>query len=128
MPTYDYECSACGHKFEEYQSIKAKPLRKCPACAKNTVKRLIGTGAGIIFKGSGFYQTDYRSESYKAGAKAESDRSSAAAKTGDAATAAKSSDSTAKPASTSASTTSSASGNGNGSTKSGGTARRKKSD
>ncbi len=65
MPTYDYECAACGHEFEKFQSITASPIRKCPACSRLKVKRLIGTGAGVIFKGSGFYQTDYRSESYK---------------------------------------------------------------
>ena len=68
MPTYDYECDACGHAFEEFQSIKAEPIRKCPQCGRKKVRRLIGIGAGVIFKGSGFYQTDYRSESYKAGA------------------------------------------------------------
>ena len=68
MPTYDYECNACGHGFEEFQSIKAEPIHKCPKCGKRKVRRLIGIGAGVIFKGSGFYQTDYRSESYKAGA------------------------------------------------------------
>lgn len=71
MPTYDYLCEACGHTFEEFQSITAKPLRKCPVCGKPKLKRLIGTGAGVIFKGSGFYETDYRSESYKKAAKAE---------------------------------------------------------
>ena len=76
MPTYDYKCSACGHAFEEFQSITAAPLRKCPACKKSRVKRLIGTGAGIIFKGSGFYQTDYRSESYKQAAKADAEKTS----------------------------------------------------
>ncbi len=65
MPTYDYLCDNCGHKFEKFQSISARVLRKCPACGRRQLKRLIGTGAGIIFKGSGFYQTDYRSESYK---------------------------------------------------------------
>lgn len=59
MPTYDYECPDCGHAFEEMQSISAKPLRKCPKCGKRRVKRLIGMGAGLIFKGSGFYLTDY---------------------------------------------------------------------
>ena len=68
MPTYDYACQKCGHEFEEFQAITAKPLRKCPECGKLSLKRLIGTGAGIIFKGSGFYQTDYRSDSYKQGA------------------------------------------------------------
>jgi putative FmdB family regulatory protein len=74
MPTYDYECSACGHKFEQFQSITSDSLKKCPACRKSKLKRLIGTGAGIIFKGSGFYTTDYRSDSYKAAAKADSDK------------------------------------------------------
>ena len=69
MPTYEYACSACGHKFEEFQSINAKPTVKCPACGKHKVKRLISAGAGFIFKGSGFYITDYRSDKYKADAK-----------------------------------------------------------
>ncbi|MEX0775316.1 MAG: FmdB family zinc ribbon protein [Phycisphaeraceae bacterium] len=73
MPTYDYKCDACGHAFEDFHSITAKPLRKCPACGKLKLRRLIGTGAGIIFKGGGFYETDYRSDSYKKAAKAESD-------------------------------------------------------
>src|SRR4051794_8018081 len=72
MPTYEYKCDACGNKFEKFQSIKAGPIRKCPKCGKNKVRRLISTGAGLIFKGSGFYTTDYRSESYKASAKSES--------------------------------------------------------
>jgi putative FmdB family regulatory protein len=71
MPTYDYACDACGHRFELFQSITAAPVKKCPACGKRSVQRLLGTGAGILFKGSGFYQTDYRSESYKQAAKAE---------------------------------------------------------
>ncbi len=65
MPTYDYECENCGHQFEQFQSITAKPTRKCSECGKMKLRRLIGAGAGIIFKGSGFYQTDYRSDSYK---------------------------------------------------------------
>ena len=72
MPTYEYRCSACGHKFEKFQSITAAPIKQCPACKKNKAQRLIGTGAGLIFKGSGFYITDYRSEGYKEKAKAES--------------------------------------------------------
>lgn len=64
MPTYEYECSACGHHFEEFQSMSAEPLSKCPECG-GKVRRLIGAGAGILFKGSGFYQTDYRSSEYK---------------------------------------------------------------
>jgi putative FmdB family regulatory protein len=69
MPTYDYACSACGHRFEEFQSMSADPLKKCPACKKQKLERLIGTGAGVIFKGSGFYQTDYRGTSYATDAK-----------------------------------------------------------
>lgn len=65
MPTYDYECDACGHKFEHYQGINDEPLKKCPECKKLKLRRLLGTGAAVVFKGSGFYQTDYRSESYK---------------------------------------------------------------
>ena len=72
MPTYDYKCDACGHAFEQFQSMSAEPIRKCPACKKLKVKRLIGTGAGLIFKGSGFYITDYRDQSYTDKAKAES--------------------------------------------------------
>ena len=71
MPTYEYVCESCGHELERFQSITAGPLRKCPKCGKNKLQRLIGTGAGIIFKGSGFYQTDYRSESYKKAAESE---------------------------------------------------------
>ena len=67
MPTYDYVCDACGHAFEEFQYIKEAPLRKCPECKKLKLRRLIGAGAAIVFKGSGFYQTDYHSESYKKG-------------------------------------------------------------
>jgi putative FmdB family regulatory protein len=74
MPTYEYECTDCGHRFEEFQSITAPPLDTCPACGKQ-VKRLLGSGAGIIFKGSGFYQTDYRSREYQEKAKAESSSS-----------------------------------------------------
>ena len=65
MPTYEYECTACGHKFDEFQSMKDEPLTKCPECKKKKLQRLFGTGAALLFKGSGFYQTDYRSESYK---------------------------------------------------------------
>ena len=65
MPTYAYKCESCGHGFEQFQSITAKQIRKCPVCGKTAVKRLVGTGAGILFKGSGFYQTDYRSDTYK---------------------------------------------------------------
>jgi len=64
VPTYDYECGACGHRFEKFQSITDPAVRKCPQCGRHKVKRLMGAGGGIIFKGSGFYQTDYRSKSY----------------------------------------------------------------
>lgn len=63
MPTYDYLCADCGFRFEEFQSITAQPLANCPRC-KGTVRRLIGTGNGFLFKGSGFYTTDYRSNDY----------------------------------------------------------------
>ena len=65
MPTYDYECDACGHEFELFQGINDPVQRKCPKCGKLKLRRLFGTGAAVVFKGSGFYQTDYRSESYK---------------------------------------------------------------
>ena len=71
MPTYDYKCEACGFEFEKFQSMSSRPVRKCPKCGKNRVKRLIGTGAGLIFKGSGFYITDYRGDAYKSAAKAD---------------------------------------------------------
>ena len=60
MPTYDYACRNCGHEFEIFQNITAQPLKKCPACRRQGLQRLIGAGAGIIFKGSGFYETDYK--------------------------------------------------------------------
>ena len=71
MPTYDYRCSACDHELEIFQSISEPVKRKCPKCGRLKLKRLIGAGAAIVFKGSGFYQTDYRSESYKKSAEAE---------------------------------------------------------
>ena len=71
MPTYEYVCDACDHKFEEFQSITAPPLRKCPECSRRKLRRLIGGGAGFIFRGSGFYSTDYRSDGYKEAAKKE---------------------------------------------------------
>jgi putative FmdB family regulatory protein len=82
MPTYDYRCSACGGAFEFFQSMTDGPKRKCPSCGKSKLVRQIGAGAGILFKGSGFYQTDYRSDSYKKSASAESSTSSTAC-TGD---------------------------------------------
>ena len=71
MPTYEYRCDACKHTFEELQSFSEEPLKKCPECGKKKLQRLFGTGAAVLFKGSGFYQTDYRSESYKSAAKSE---------------------------------------------------------
>ena len=76
MPTYDYVCSACGHRFEEFQSMSSSPLNKCPACKKSKLERLIGTGAGVIFKGSGFYETDYRGDAYKNDAKNDTEAAS----------------------------------------------------
>lgn len=68
MPTYEYACPKCGHQFEQFQSMRDEPLKKCPQCKKTGLKRLVGGGAGLIFKGSGFYITDYK----KSGAKSES--------------------------------------------------------
>lgn len=103
MPTYEYVCEKCQHQFEVFQSMKDKPLTVCPKdhCpqkrwGKGKVRRKLGTGAGLLFKGNGFYITDYRSESYKAAAKKE-----------------------AAPASTSSSSSSSSSGSGSGSNGSG---------
>jgi putative FmdB family regulatory protein len=71
MPTYDYQCDACDHRFELFQAISEDPKKKCPKCNKSKLRRLFGTGAALMFKGSGFYQTDYRSESYKKASEAE---------------------------------------------------------
>jgi putative FmdB family regulatory protein len=92
MPTYEYQCDACEHNFDDFQSINDKPLRKCPKCGKLKLRRVFGSGAAVIFKGSGFYQTDYRSESYKAAEKAEQESSKPATteKDGKSATPAKS--------------------------------------
>lgn len=65
MPTYEYQCTACHHRFERLQSFAAKPISVCPKCGKRSAKRLISAGGGLLFKGSGFYATDYRSSSYK---------------------------------------------------------------
>ena len=81
MPTYDYRCAACGHALEAFQSIREPALRKCPKCGKPKLERLIGPGAGILFKGGGFYQTDYRSEGYKKAESAERDGAKPAAET-----------------------------------------------
>ncbi|MEQ9205837.1 MAG: zinc ribbon domain-containing protein [Phycisphaerales bacterium] len=71
MPTYDYRCNACDHEFELFQSMSAGVKKKCPECGKMALERLIGTGAAVMFKGSGFYETDYRSDSYKKSAEAD---------------------------------------------------------
>jgi putative FmdB family regulatory protein len=74
MPTYEYQCDACEHNFDEFQSMSEEPLKKCPQCGKKKLRRVYGPGAAILFKGPGFYQTDYRSESYKSAAKAEQEK------------------------------------------------------
>jgi putative FmdB family regulatory protein len=71
MPTYDYQCKSCDHTWGLFQSITATPVKKCPECGKSKAQRVIGPGAGIIFRGSGFYQTDYRSSNYKKAAEAD---------------------------------------------------------
>ena len=95
MPTYEYECETCGHQFEKFQSMNDRRLSRCPkdicparltkAKGKGKVRRLLGTGAGVIFKGSGFYETDYRSDSYKKGAEkaASAEKSSSSSSSGD---------------------------------------------
>lgn len=87
MPTYEYICDACGNEFEKFQSMTAAPVKVCPKCGKRKVRKLISAGAGLIFKGSGFYITDYREGNYSEKAKAEKDGGAAApaeSKTGDA--------------------------------------------
>lgn len=86
MPTYEYKCGACGHAYEMFQSMTEPPKKRCPKCGKNTAERLIGTGAGVLFKGSGFYETDYRSEGYKKAAEAEKKPAADKAAKGDAKT------------------------------------------
>ena len=83
MPTYDYSCDACEHTFEVFESITAEPQKKCPKCKKSKLRRLFGAGAGVVFKGSGFYQTDYRSESYKKAASADKPDTTSAASAGE---------------------------------------------
>jgi len=80
MPTYEYECPKCGHRFEKFQLMNDKPVRTCPKCKSRRVKRLIGRGAGILFKGSGFYATDYRGDSYREAAKKDTQSEPAGAK------------------------------------------------
>jgi putative FmdB family regulatory protein len=91
MPTYDYICKACNHVWEEFQSITAEPTKKCPECKKKKAERQIGAGAGLIFRGSGFYITDYRSDGYKKAADADSKSTSSSSES-------KSSSSDSKPA------------------------------
>jgi putative FmdB family regulatory protein len=88
MPTYDYECDACQHTWELFQKITEDPVKSCPECKKRKARRLFGTGAAIVFKGSGFYETDYRSDSYKKGA--DKDKKSSSDSSGDKNSAAKS--------------------------------------
>ncbi|MBI4313489.1 MAG: zinc ribbon domain-containing protein [Candidatus Omnitrophica bacterium] len=80
MPTYEYRCSSCRKRFEVLQSMTAKPLRKCARCGKNSARRLIGAGAGLLFKGSGFYITDYRKPGYKARAESDQKKSNSTGK------------------------------------------------
>ena len=75
MPTYEYECGACGHRFEHFQSMTSKKLRKCPECERRKLVRLVGSGAGLIFKGSGFYETDYKRSGSTSSSKSESGES-----------------------------------------------------
>ncbi|MCI0458592.1 MAG: zinc ribbon domain-containing protein [Gemmataceae bacterium] len=75
MPTYEYQCDACDHNFDEFQSMSEPPLKKCPKCGRKKLRRLFGTGAAILFKGAGFYETDYRSDSYKQAVRADQESS-----------------------------------------------------
>ncbi len=79
MPTYGYECRKCGHQFDAFQKMTDAPLKRCPKCKKDAVRRLISGGAGLLFKGSGFYITDYRSDGYKSKAKADTTSTAAPA-------------------------------------------------
>ena len=96
MPTYDYICDACQHEFEAFESIKADPQTVCPTCHEVKLRRKIGAGAAILFKGSGFYQTDYRSDSYKKSAAADS-KGSEASKGSDSSSSSSSSGSSSTP-------------------------------
>jgi putative FmdB family regulatory protein len=98
MPTYEYRCNVCSHKWDEFQSITAKPTRKCPACGKLKAERIISAGGGIIFKGSGFYQTDYRSESWKKGEEAAKKATESSSTTASSSTGSSSTDKSAKSA------------------------------
>ncbi len=110
MPTYDYICDDCKHEFEAFESITSQPQTDCPECKKPRLHRKIGPGAAILFKGSGFYKTDYRSESYKSAAKAE--KSSSDASSSSKSDAPKADSSKSSTATTSSSTSSSSSSNG----------------
>jgi len=98
MPTYEYECTSCGHTFEKFQVMTAEPLKKCPKCSKK-VRRLLGRGSGLIFKGSGFYSTDYRSPTYSEKAKKDTESSTPKTESAPAATESKPASSESKPAS-----------------------------
>jgi putative FmdB family regulatory protein len=98
MPTYEYLCKGCDHRFETFQSITASALKKCPKCNKKRLQRVIGAGAAVIFRGSGFYQTDYRSDSYKKAAAADKPSSDGAGSSSDAKTKSGSSESKNGPA------------------------------
>jgi putative FmdB family regulatory protein len=100
MPTYDYICDACGHEFEIFEPITSTPRTDCPECKEIKLRRKIGAGAAILFKGSGFYQTDYRSDSYKKAAKADKSASEPAKASGDSKPAESSSPSKSEPAKT----------------------------
>src|SRR5437868_13249399 len=86
MPTYDYSCDSCKHEFEVFEPITAQPQKKCPKCKKNKLRRHFGAGGGLIFKGSGFYSTDYRSDSYKKAAESEKPKTDDSSKTTDSST------------------------------------------
>ena len=97
MPTYDYVCGACDHAFEHFQSMTSRRLRKCPSCGKPKLDRLVGSGSGVIFKGSGFYETDYKRSGDSSG-------SSDSSKTSDSSASSPKSDSSSKSKDTSSST------------------------
>ncbi len=82
MPHYDYECKACGHTFEAWQKITARPMKKCPACGRLFLRRMVGPGAGLIFRGTGFYQTDYVSQKGPSTPKPPPDKDSGGTKPG----------------------------------------------
>ncbi len=98
MPTYDYECNECSHTFEHFQSMSSAKLRKCPSCGRQRLRRLIGSGAGVIFKGSGFYETDYKRKGGQGKSKSEQKSESASESTSDASSTDSSSTSSKKPA------------------------------